>query len=49
MGFDPDELMSELAKNNLKALFYPSSGFRHEDLFDMDYDLFIWLFAVLYG
>lgn len=41
MGFDPDELMRELAKNNPKVLFYPSSGFRHENLFDMDYNLFI--------
>jgi hypothetical protein len=41
MDFDVDKLMIELAKNNPKLLFYPSSGFSHEGLFNMDYDIFI--------
>lgn len=41
MGFDPDKLMKSLTENNPKVLFYPSSGFSHKDLFDMNYDVFI--------
>lgn len=41
MPFNSQKLLKQLAENNPKVLFYPSSSHSHQGIFNLGYDIFI--------